>query len=139
MPCALLLVDVDHMKKINDTHGHPAGDRVIRFVANALVELSRDNDTAARLGGEEFALLLAGVGIEKAFAAAERVRLAVGSDPLEEVGRVTISVGVAACPSNARTERELYAASDAALYRAKNEGRNLTVLADVKEFANETH
>src|SRR5207237_6766692 len=59
MPCALLLVDVDHMKKINDTHGHPAGDRVIRFVASALIELSRDNDTAARLGGEEFALLLA--------------------------------------------------------------------------------
>src|SRR2546423_478316 len=138
MPCALLLVDVDHMKKINDTHGHPAGDRVIRFVANALVELSRDNDTAARLGGEEFALLLAGVGVERAFAAAERVRLAVGSDPLEEVGRVTISVGVAACPSDARTERETFAASDAALYRAKNEGRNLSVLADVKEFASDT-
>src|SRR2546421_1048839 len=137
MPCALLLVDVDHMKKINDTHGHPAGDRVIRFVASALIELSRDNDTAARLGGEEFALLLAGVGVERAFAAAERVRLAVASNPLEEVGRVTISVGGAACPSNARTERELFAASDTALYRAKNEGRNLSVLADVKEFASD--
>jgi diguanylate cyclase (GGDEF)-like protein len=128
-PCALLLLDVDHMKRINDAHGHPAGDRVIRAVADALVEMSRDNDTAARLGGEEFALLLAGVGCERAFVAAERLRLAVASNPLAEVGRVTISVGVAACPAHADSERELFAASDTALYRAKNEGRNLTVRA----------
>jgi two-component system, cell cycle response regulator len=129
IPCALLLLDVDHLKKVNDTYGHPAGDRVIRFVAGALSELSRDNDTAARLGGEEFALLLAGVGSEKAVAAAERLRRAVCARPLEEVGAVTVSVGVAACPSNASSERELFAASDAALYRAKREGRNLVVLA----------
>lgn len=129
IPCALLMLDVDHLKKVNDTYGHPAGDRVIRFVAGALSELSRDNDTAARLGGEEFALLLAGVGSEKAVAAAERLRRAVCASPLEEVGPVTISVGVAACPSNAKTERELFAASDTALYRAKREGRNLVVLA----------
>jgi two-component system, cell cycle response regulator len=128
-PCALLLLDVDHLKRINDTYGHPAGDRVIRFVAAALSELSRDNDTAARLGGEEFALLLAGVGSEKAVAAAERLRRAVCARPLEEVGAVTISVGVAACPANAQSERELFAASDSALYRAKREGRNLVVLA----------
>src|SRR5215207_3046716 len=60
IPCALLLLDIDHMKRVNDTYGHPAGDRVIRSVAEVLTELSRDNDTAARLGGEEFALLLAG-------------------------------------------------------------------------------
>jgi diguanylate cyclase (GGDEF)-like protein len=135
IPCALLLLDIDHMKKVNDTYGHPAGDRVIRFVASALAELSRDNDTTARLGGEEFALLLAGVGSERAVNAAERVRLAVSEHPLEEVGRVTVSVGVAACPANARAERELFAASDAALYRAKDEGRNLTVLAGAAESA----
>ncbi|MBC7932565.1 MAG: diguanylate cyclase [Rubrivivax sp.] len=129
IPCALLMLDVDHLKKINDTHGHPAGDRVIRAVAAALTELSRDNDTAARLGGEEFALLLAGVGSDKAFVAAERLRLAVSAKPLDEMGTVTISLGVAACPSNAKSERELFAASDAALYRAKREGRNRSVLA----------
>lgn len=129
IPCALLMLDVDHLKKINDTHGHPAGDRVIRAVAAALAELSRDNDTAARLGGEEFALLLAGVGSVKAFAAAERLRLAVCAKPLDELGTVTISVGVAACPSNAKSERDLFSASDTALYRAKREGRNLSVLA----------
>ncbi|HWW76841.1 MAG TPA: GGDEF domain-containing response regulator, partial [Pyrinomonadaceae bacterium] len=127
--CALLLLDIDHMKRINDTYGHPAGDRVIRAIAEVLGEFSRNNDTAARLGGEEFALLLAGVRADKAFAAAERVRLAVAARALEEVGAVTVSIGVAACPENARSERELFGTSDAALYRAKQEGRNRAVLA----------
>ncbi|HWS56446.1 MAG TPA: GGDEF domain-containing response regulator [Pyrinomonadaceae bacterium] len=131
MPCSLLMLDVDHLKKINDAHGHTAGDRVIRYVASALTGLSRDNDTAARLGGEEFALLLAGVGGEKAFAAAERLREAVCAGEVDEVGAVSISVGVAACPTHARSERELFAASDAALYRAKRQGRNLSVEAEV--------
>jgi diguanylate cyclase (GGDEF)-like protein len=132
MPCALLLLDIDHMKRVNDTHGHPAGDRVIRSVADVLAELSRDNDTAARLGGEEFALLLAGTDSEKAVAAAERVRSAVEERPLLEVGRVTVSLGVAACPSNALTERELFSASDSALYSAKRGGRNRAVLAGTR-------
>src|SRR5687768_13498081 len=129
LPCALLLLDIDHMKRVNDTYGHPAGDRVIRFVADVLAELSRDNDTAARLGGEEYALLLAGAAGDKAFAAAERVRLAVAERPLPEIGHVTVSIGVASCPSNALTERELFAASDAALYSATRAGRNLAILA----------
>jgi two-component system cell cycle response regulator len=131
VPCALVLVDIDHLKMVNDKHGHSAGDRVIRHIASSLMELSRDNDTAARLGGEEFALLLAGVGNEKALAAAERLRHVVCAAPVEDVGTVTISLGVAACPSHAATERTLYAASDAALYTAKREGRNRTVVAPV--------
>ena len=130
LPCALLLLDVDHMKRINDTYGHPAGDRVIRFVASAITELSRDNDTAARLGGEEFALLLAGAGSEKALAAAERLRRAVCDEALEEVGVVSVSLGVASCPAHARSERELFSASDAALYSAKRGGRNRAILAE---------
>lgn len=129
VPCALVLVDIDHLKKINDQHGHSAGDRVIRHVADALVELSRDNDTAARLGGEEFALLLAGADEAKALAAAERLRHVASATPVEGVGTITISLGVAACPSHAQSERALYSASDAALYRAKREGRNRTALA----------
>jgi diguanylate cyclase (GGDEF)-like protein len=138
MPCALLMLDIDHMKRVNDTHGHPAGDRVIRFVADVLAELSRDNDTAARLGGEEFALLLAGADAERAYAAAERVRDAIAERPLPEVGRVTVSLGVAACPSHALTERELFSASDTALYRAKRAGRNQTALAASYAQAYET-
>lgn len=129
VPCSLLLVDIDFLKRINDAHGHSAGDVVIRHVASALVELSRDNDTAARLGGEEFALLLAGADDEKALAAAERLRYVISHEPLEGIGVVTVSLGVAACPTHARSERSLYAASDTALYRAKNEGRDRSALA----------
>jgi diguanylate cyclase (GGDEF)-like protein len=129
VPCALVLVDIDHLKKINDKHGHSAGDRVIRHIASSLMELSRDNDTAARLGGEEFALLLAGANDEKAFVAAERLRHVVSAMPVEDIGTVTISLGVAACPSHARAERTLYAASDAALYNAKRDGRDRTAIA----------
>jgi two-component system, cell cycle response regulator len=128
-PCGLVIVDVDHLKRINDTHGHSAGDVVIRHVAYALQQMSRDNDTAARLGGEEFALLLAGADAQKASAAAERLRQAVAAEALEGIGRVTISLGVASCPAHARSERELYAASDAALYTAKREGRDRACLA----------
>ena len=131
LPCALLLVDIDHLKKINDAHGHTAGDRVIRHVADALTEFSRDNDTAARLGGEEFALLLAGADGAKALAAAERLREAVGGAEVEGVGTATVSIGVAACPAHAQNERTLYAAADAALYRAKREGRNRSALAPI--------
>ena len=130
VPCALLLVDIDHLKKINDTHGHPAGDVVIRSVASALTELSRNNDTAARLGGEEFAWLLAGVDSTKALAAAERLRKTVAADPVDGVGTVTISLGVAACPTHAQSERAIFTASDAALYEAKRGGRNRTVVAN---------
>ena len=129
VPCALVLVDIDFLKRINDAHGHSAGDVVIRHVASALVELSRDNDTAARLGGEEFALLLAGADDEKAIAGAERLRDVISHEPLEGIGTVTVSLGVASCPMHARTERNLYAASDAALYRAKGEGRDRSAVA----------
>jgi len=129
VPCALLLVDIDHLKQINDAHGHSAGDVTIRHIAAALVALSRDNDTAARLGGEEFALLLANADEASAQAAAERLRQAVAETAVEQVGTVTISIGVAVCPVHATTERALYAASDAALYRAKSAGRNCVVIA----------
>jgi diguanylate cyclase (GGDEF)-like protein len=129
IPCALLLVDIDHMKRINDAHGHSAGDTAIRHVAAALAALSRDNDTAARLGGEEFALLLAGADEASARAAAERLRQAVANTEVEQVGTVTISIGLATCPTHATNERSLYAASDAALYRAKDAGRNCVVRA----------
>jgi diguanylate cyclase (GGDEF)-like protein len=129
IPCSLMLVDIDFLKRVNDAHGHSAGDTVIRHVAAALTELSRDNDTAARLGGEEFALLLAGATEASAFAAAERLREAVSAHEIEKIGFATVSIGVASCPAHATSERTLYAAGDAALYRAKGEGRNRSTLA----------
>lgn len=129
VPCALLLLDIDHMKAINDRFGHPAGDMVIRQVAATLTKVSRDNDTAARLGGEEFALLLASVDADKAVVAAERLRGILAEQPIDEVGSFSVSIGVAACPANADSERTLYSASDRALYVAKNEGRNRVAVA----------
>jgi diguanylate cyclase (GGDEF)-like protein len=129
VPCALLMLDIDHLKSINDKFGHPAGDMVIRQIAQTLKEVSRDNDTAARLGGEEFALLLAGVDLEKAVAAANRLRAVLGSKRVEGVGTVTVSIGVAGCPESATSERALYSASDAALYVSKNAGRDRVSVA----------
>jgi diguanylate cyclase (GGDEF)-like protein len=128
-PCALLLLDIDYMKSINDTYGHPAGDLVIREIADTLIRVSRDNDTAARLGGEEFALLFAGIDDTKAVLAANRLRAILAEQPIEGVGNITVSIGVAACPAHAESERTLYAASDRALYVAKNEGRNRVAVA----------
>jgi diguanylate cyclase (GGDEF)-like protein len=122
-------VDNEHHKKVNDKFGHPAGDLVIRQVAQTLSEVSRDNDTAARLGGEEFALLLAGIDVERAGAAAERLREALSRRAVEGVGLVTVSIGVAGCPASGTSERSLYAASDEALYVAKNGGRNRVAIA----------
>lgn len=133
VPCALLQLDIDHMKAVNDRFGHPAGDLVIRQVANTLSAVSRDNDTAARLGGEEFALLLANIGEEKATAAAERLRAVLAEQIIPGVGNISVSIGVAACPAHATSERALYAASDRALYVAKNEGRNRVAVAPLMQ------
>jgi diguanylate cyclase (GGDEF)-like protein len=133
VPCALLLLDIDLMKGINDKYGHTAGDLAIRHVAGTLIAASRDNDTAARVGGEEFALLLAGVPDHKARLAAERLRTIISEWPLADCGVVTVSIGVAACPEHADSERSLYAASDRALYDAKNEGRNRVAFAPLMQ------
>jgi diguanylate cyclase (GGDEF)-like protein len=129
VPCALLLLDIDHMKAINDNFGHPVGDLVIREIASTLTRVSRDNDTAARLGGEEFALLFAGIDGTKAEFAAKRLLDALAEQQVEGVGSISVSIGVASCPDHADSERALYAASDQALYVAKNEGRKRVAVA----------
>jgi diguanylate cyclase (GGDEF)-like protein len=129
IPCALLMLDIDHLKQVNDKFGHPAGDMVIRQIAQTLKEVSRDNDTAARLGGEEFGLLLAGVDLERAAAAADRLRAVLSQKRVEGVGPVTVSIGVAGCPESATAERALYVASDRALYVSKNSGRDRVSIA----------
>lgn len=132
-PCALLLLDIDYMKSINDEHGHPFGDVVIRHIAHRLTQVSRDTDTAARLGGEEFALLLAGIDADKAELAAQRLLSILSGELIEGVRRVTVSIGLAGCPAHANSERTLYAASDAALYVAKNQGRNRVAVAPLMQ------
>ena len=135
VPLGMLMIDVDHFKQYNDRHGHPAGDEVLRLVARLLTEERRANDVVARYGGEEFAILLAGIDKPTASTLGERLRERIAAfafphGELQPGGHLTVSVGVAACPSDARTAEGLLQASDAALYRAKKAGRNCVVLSD---------
>ena len=102
---------------------------MIRHIAQKLTQVSRDTDTAARLGGEEFALLLAGIDADKAEKAAERLLAILSGELIQGIRQVTVSIGLAGCPAHANSERTLYAASDAALYVAKNGGRNRVAVA----------
>jgi diguanylate cyclase (GGDEF)-like protein len=128
VPLALILADIDHLKQVNDTHGHPAGDAAIRHVAEALQRGRRETDLAARLGGEEFALLLPGTDRNGALRAAERIRQELSGAPVPVVGRVTVSLGAAIFPDDGENERELIARADERLYAAKSAGRNRVVV-----------
>ncbi len=123
-PFCLLLIDIDNFKGVNDTHGHDAGDEVLRRVGNAVQAGTRGIDTGARIGGDEFAVILPETDLEHGLEVAERLRSAVGSMEVEGVGRITASFGVAEFPSSTGTGEELKAAADAALYEAKRGGRD---------------
>ena len=123
-PIGLILGDIDHFKHVNDTHGHAAGDAVLRDVADGLRKSLRAFDLFYRAGGEEFLVLLPGAGVEAAIALAEAMRAAVETAPLGG-HRVTMSFGVAAsAPGDVFDYEAVFAAADAALYEAKHGGRN---------------
>lgn len=120
----LLMLDIDHFKLVNDTYGHEAGDEVLRQLAKVLQEETRGIDLAARVGGEEFAVLLTETAMSGGLEVGERLRAAVARAELREAGRITASFGIAEFPSSANTAQELFQAADAAMYEAKGEGRN---------------
>jgi len=126
-PTALVMVDIDHFKAVNDSLGHDAGDRVIRAVAQVLLEETRDDDLVGRLGGEEFAVLLPGAGGEAARAVAERMRAGVEALAPEGGRRVTISLGVVEDRPGAPDLDALVKEADRRLYAAKAGGRNRVV------------
>ena len=130
---ALVLIDLDHFKVVNDTHGHPFGDEVLRGVAERLGQVVRQDDVAARLGGEEFALLLMGAGAEEGTAVAERARASISSIAAGGID-VDSSAGVAVFPDDAQDGERLLDLADAALYRAKNEGRRRTCRFDLRHW-----
>ena len=135
-PVGVILADIDHFKAFNDTHGHEAGDAALTLLGKLFRKSIRGSDIACRYGGEEFILILPGAGLDGSLMRAEKIRAEVEGSAFElqdkKIGRVTISVGVAAFPDMGRTSNEVFQAADAALYRAKKEGRNRVVSAQAK-------
>ena len=126
---SLVMFDIDNFKLINDTHGHSVGDDVLRHVAAVSQEIVRPSDSFARVGGEEFALLLPETSQLEALLVAERLRTAVSRSRLLGDHRVTLSGGIASCPGDATQADELQRRADAALYWAKRNGRDLCAVA----------
>ena len=127
---SLLMVDVDHFKKINDGHGHPAGDYVLTTLAQVLTAAVRTEDVLARFGGEEFSILCRGTALGQATILAQRLRASVEAFPFEyrkERLHVTISIGVASCSGKGAGAQQVLLNADAALYQAKGSGRNRVV------------
>ncbi len=133
-PLSVLMVDIDHFKSFNDTHGHFAGDEVLKTVAKTLEESLRKADIIARFGGEEFVIILPEINKKKALGVAEKLRRAVEqiefdlaySQPL---GKITVSLGLASFPEISSSGADLLKKADAALYKAKANGRNCVVAA----------
>ncbi len=131
-PTSLLMLDVDHFKIYNDTHGHPAGDVVLRGVAELLRSRLRGTDVPCRYGGEEFAVILLDTGKQMAMAVAEEIRSRIEATPFDGQesqpgGVLSISVGVASFPDDAEDHAALLRAADEALYAAKRSGRNRVI------------
>lgn len=131
---SLMLLDIDHFKKVNDQYGHEAGDEVLRAVAQTLTRFFRDEDLVARLGGEEFSVLMPGIGAEACVQRAEalRERLAAQRTALPSGAElsVTVSIGVASYPAQGDDPAHLMRSADQALYAAKRAGRNAVRLGD---------
>ena len=123
-PVSLIFLDIDHFKLVNDTHGHDAGDAALRVLAGVMREELRGVDTAARHGGEEFAIILPQAGPDGAMVVAERLRARVEETEFPGVGRITASFGVATFPLHASSRELLMTTADRALYQAKRTGRN---------------
>lgn len=128
-PFALAMLDIDDFKAVNDTFGHAAGDQVLVAVADILSGLARGSDTLARIGGEEFGLLMPGTSQLDALLAVERLRNGVARARVLEERAVTLSAGASACPENGSRREDLERAADEALYWAKRNGKNLCAVA----------
>ena len=133
-PLSVLVFDLDYFKRINDTHGHAVGDRVLQVIASVAQEVKRLSDVAARIGGEEFAMLLPGTDQEGAIKLAQRLRRTISEQMIGDANgrpiRVTASIGVATMSAQDRQLEHILTHADHALYRAKDAGRNMVCTAD---------
>lgn len=128
-PFSIIGIDLDHLKQINDKYGHVYGDLAIKQIASVLKQNARSIDVPARIGGEEFDVLLPGIDSKGAMIAAERIRKAIEATPIETVGTITASLGVATFLEHANNVEELMELADQAMYHSKRNGRNQVTLA----------
>ncbi len=130
-PFSLMLLDVDHFKKVNDRFGHAVGDQVLKSTTDILRNAARRDEMIARIGGEEFLLINTGASLREAVVAAERLRQQLASSPINAAGQeinITVSIGIAASEERTSDAEELMVAADKALYAAKEKGRNRIAL-----------
>jgi len=137
IPYSIIVTDIDHFKRVNDNFGHHKGDEVLKYLAAMMLQTARLGDICCRFGGEEFVILLPRTGISDALEVAEQLRTTVetGTSPIGTP--ITISLGLAEFPLQAQNAEQLFQYADAALYRAKRQGRNRTVIAS--EYAPTRH
>ena len=128
-PFSIIGIDLDFLKKINDKYGHAYGDLAIKSIANVLMSNARSIDTAARMGGEEFNIILPGVTSEGAMVAAERIRKAIENTELDTIGHITASIGVATFLEHSDNIEDILELTDQAMYLSKRNGRNQVTLA----------
>lgn len=126
---SIIGLDLDHLKQINDKYGHAFGDLAIKTVARVLKKNARSIDTAARMGGEEFNVILPGVDSNGAMIAAERIRKALENEPLDTIGHITASIGVATFLEHSDNIEDIIELTDQAMYQSKRNGRNQVTLA----------
>ncbi len=137
-PLSVILIDIDHFKKFNDTFGHDAGDRVLRSIADLLRNFFRASDICCRYGGEEFAILLPDSSLQNAVVRANALRTEVKRLTLnydsQSLGAITISMGVAAFPEHGSSSEALLRTADRCLYESKAKGRDAVTVATVRSL-----
>lgn len=131
-PFSVAMLDIDHFKAVNDEYGHLVGDNILKEVSNILLKSTRDIDTASRYGGEEFVVILPNTETKNALIGAERMRSSIEKFKFPEIkGKITVSIGIAGLPdSDVTNEEKLLRCADAALYQAKQKGRNRIEIAN---------
>ncbi|MNI35502.1 putative diguanylate cyclase YcdT [compost metagenome] len=129
-PFSIIVLDIDHFKRVNDTYGHLAGDQVLQYLAEIVKQSVGPGDICSRYGGEEFVVLLPLVDAAAAYAVAERIRITMekGENHLKQI--ITVSLGIAHYPTHTHVTDELFHLADQALYKAKHDGRNRTMIVE---------
>ncbi len=129
-PFAILEIDIDFFKRVNDTFGHDKGDEALKILADIIKNISRKGDIVSRIGGEEFLLVLPHEDSQSALKIAERLRTTVETTQMETIGFITVSIGIATWPTHSNNIDQVYKCADKALYHAKEYGRNRCVVAE---------